>query len=186
MPIAPGVIVPLAAGNGTVATTATFRTPWQAIASVRFAVTPQLTLNGQIVRFGWNKFDAIVVAASPIPIPENYRNTWSFAGGIDYAIAPLITLRAGIQHDQSPTQNGQRDARVPDSNRWNFSGGGSFDLTKHIGIDAAASYIAFKDASIDRTTAAFAGTAVQTPILVNGRLDSAHAVVLSLGARVAF
>jgi long-chain fatty acid transport protein len=75
---------------------------------------------------------------------------------------------------------------VPDSDRWNFSAGTSFAVAKAVTLDAAASYIKFKDASIDRTTAAYAGTPVQTPILVNGRLDNSHAVVLALGARLAF
>ena len=35
-------------------------------------------------------------------------------------------------------------------------------------------------------TAAYAGTAAQTPILTNGALQDAHAVVLSAGARMAF
>jgi len=47
-------------------------------------------------------------------------------------------------------------------------------------------YIKFKDASIDRTTAAYAGSPVQTPILVNGRIENAHALVLSIGAHVKF
>ncbi len=46
-------------------------------------------------------------------------------------------------------------------------------------------YTAFAKESIDRTTAAFAGTAVQTPILVNGQVTG-HALVFSLGARMAF
>lgn len=38
----------------------------------------------------------------------------------------------------------------------------------------------------DRTTAAYAGSAAQTPILVNGGVNDAHAVVLSLGGRLTF
>ena len=182
-----GLLGPLAAQNRSVDATATFRTPWQAIGSIRFKATEALTLNGQIVRFGWNKFDAIRLGA-PLntAIPEGYRNTWSFAGGVDYAVSPAWTLRAGIQRDQSPTRDGDRDARVPDSNRWNFSGGTSFALSKNFAIDGAVSYIKFKDAAIDRTTAAYAGTTAQTPILVDGRLNNAHAVVLSVGGRLTF
>jgi long-chain fatty acid transport protein len=179
--------VPLAAGNGTVATTASFRTPWQLILAGRLTVLPSLTLDAQVVRVGWGKFNAISLGAPlNVALPENYRNTWTIAGGVDYAILPMLTVRAGVQHDQTPTQDGQRDARVPDSNRWYYTAGATLSATSHLKIDAAAGYIAFKDASIDRTTAAFAGTQVQTPILVNGRLQSAHAVVLSLGGRVAF
>jgi len=185
--ITAGLAGPLAGQNGTIATTAEFRTPWQAMIGLRAKVTPALTLNAQINRFGWNKFDAIRLGAPlNVAIPENYGNTWSYAGGLDYALSPGVTLRAGIQRDESPTRDKHRDARVPDSDRWNFAAGGSFDVTKGVGIDAAVNYIKFKDASIDRTTAAYAGSPVQTPILVNGTLRNAHALVLSIGAHVKF
>ena len=182
-----GLLSVLAAQNGRVATTATFRTPWMATASVRVHASDALTLNGQIVRLGWNKFDAIRLGTPlNIAVPETYRNTWSFAGGVDYAVTPAWTLRGGIQHDETPTRNGARDARVPDSNRWNFALGTSYKVTSGFTLEAAANYVDFKDAMIDRTTAAYAGTAVQTPILVNGRLTNAHAVVLALGGRLIF
>jgi len=182
-----GLAGPIAGQNGTIATTAEFRTPWQAMIGLRAKVTPALTLNAEINRFGWNKFDTIRLGAPlNVAIPENYGNTWSYAGGLDYALSPGVTLRAGIQRDESPTRDKHRDARVPDSDRWNFAAGGSFDLTKGVGIDAAVNYIKFKDASIDRTTAAYAGSPVQTPILVNGTLQNAHALVLSIGAHVKF
>lgn len=185
--ITAGLLGPIASQNGTIPTTATFRTPWQAMIGIRARVTPALTLNAEVNRFGWNKFDDINIGAPlNVAIPENYGNTWSYAGGFDYALRQGVTLRAGIQRDQSPTRNGHRDARVPDSDRWNFGGGASFDVTKGVGIDAAVNYIKFKDASIDRVTAAYAGSPVQTPILVNGTLENAHALVLSVGAHVKF
>lgn len=182
-----GLLGPLAGSNGAIDTHATFSTPWQATFGARLAVSPKATLNTQVVRSGWSKFDAIRLGA-PInsAIPENYRDSWSFAGGIDYAASPQWTVRAGVQYDQTPTRNGNRDARVPDANRWNFATGASYALSPSFSIDAAAAYVAIKDATIDRTTAAYAGTAVQTPILVNGRTDNANAVVLSLGGRLAF
>jgi len=179
--------VPLANNNGSINAKATFRTPWQATVGARFKATDKLTLNAQVVRFGWNKFDAIRLAA-PInqAIPENYKNTWSFAGGVDYAVSPQWTVRGGIQHDQTPTQDGERDARVPDADRWNFALGTSYDVTPGFTIDAAANYIDVKNASIDRVTAAFPGTAVQTPILVNGELRKASVLVFALGGRLRF
>lgn len=182
-----GLLGPLAPFNSTIPTEATFKTPWQAIASVRFQVMPQLTLDGQIARIGWGEFNAIDLGA-PLntAIPENYRDTWSVAGGLDYKIAPMWTVRAGVQHDETPTRNGFRDARVPDSNRWDLAVGASVSPVPNVSIDAAAMYIDFAGASIDRPTAAFAGTPVQTPIVANGELQDAHALVLSLGARVKF
>ena len=182
-----GLLGPLAAQNRSIATKASFRTPWQLDFGARVKLGERVTLNGQVVRYGWNKFDTIDLAAPlNVSIPEDYRSTWSYAGGVDFALTPKATLRAGVQRDHTPTRNGERDARVPDSNRWNFAGGGSYELRPGMIIDAAVNYIHFKDASIDRVTAAYAGTAAQTPILVNGRLDGAHAVVLSLGGRLSF
>lgn len=182
-----GLVGPLAAQNRSIDATATFSTPWQAIGSVRFRATDQLTLNFQAVRYGWSEFDAIRLGA-PLntAIPENYRDTWTFAGGVDYMIDPQWTVRAGVQYGQTPTRDGERDARVPDSDRLNFSAGTSYALSDRFTIDAAASYISFEDTTIDRTTAAYAGTAVQTPILVNGSLTDASALVFSLGARMKF
>jgi long-chain fatty acid transport protein len=182
-----GLLGPLAAQNRSIDTTATFRTPWQAIGSVRVKATDQLTLNGQVVRYGWNKFDAIRLG-SPlnVALPENYKNSWTYAFGADYDMTPQWTVRAGVQYGETPTNDGNRDARVPDSNRWNFSAGTSYAVSEGFTVDAAASYISFKDAPIDRVTAAYAGTAAQTPILTNGELQDASALVFSLGARVAF
>lgn len=182
-----GLLGPLEASNGVIDTDATFRTPWQASVGARYAVSDQLTLNAQVVRIGWGEFDAIRLG-EPVnaAIPEDYRNTWSFAGGVDYAVSPAWTVRAGVQHDQTPTQSGDRDARVPDGNRWNFAVGTSYDVTPGFTVDAAFNYLAIDDATIDRTTAAYAGTPVQTPIIVDGTASNANALIFSLGGRFAF
>ena len=95
----------------------------------------------------------------------------------------MWTVRAGVQRDQTPTRNGQRDARVPDSNRWNFAAGSSWQVTKAVAIDASFNYVDFKNAPIDKLTAAYAGTPVQTPVFTNGVLRRAHAMVFAFGAR---
>lgn len=182
-----GLLGPLAGQNGSVSTSARFRTPWQAIIGARYAVTPAVTLDAQVTRFGWDKFNAIALSA-PInaAIPENYRNTWSYAVGADIAVAPTWTLRGGVQRDLTPVRNDQRDARVPDANRWTFALGATHALSKAFKIDAGANYITLRSSPVDRVTAAYAGTPVQTPILVDGELSKAHVVVLSLGGRLSF
>lgn len=183
-----GLVGPLAGSNTTVSgVEAQFYTPAQVMVGARLRATNRLTLNAQYVHFTWDKFDAIRLGAPlNVAIPENYRDSWSMAGGLDYALTPRLTVRAGVQRAITPTQDGLRDARVPDANRWNYGTGASFQLNRRFTIDAAANYVDFKNASIDRLTAAYAGTAAQTPILVNGELRDAHAVVLSLGGRMTF
>lgn len=183
-----GLQGPLAAQNRTLdGVEASFYTPAQVIVGARIRATPTLTLNGQAVRYNWSKFDAIRLGA-PLnqSLPENYRDSYSLAAGLDYAVSPKLTLRAGAQHATTPTQNGLRDARVPDANRWNYGVGGTFQLTPKFGIDLAGNYVDFKDTTIDRVTAAYAGTAVQTPIVTNGYLRDAHAFVISAGAHIGF
>lgn len=182
-----GLLGPLAGQNGSVDTAARFTTPWQASIGARYAITRTVTLDGTVTRFGWNKFAAIALAA-PVnaAIPENYRNTWSYAGGVDIDVSPTWTVRGGIQRDLTPVRNDQRDARVPDANRWTFALGATHALTRSFKIDAGANYIALGSAPVDRITAAYAGTPAQTPILVDGQLANAHVIVLSLGGRLSF
>jgi long-chain fatty acid transport protein len=169
---------------------ANFTTPWQVNFGMRYHFTPRLTLEGQVTRFGWDKFDAIRLSqlgSNPDQaIDENYRNTWSFAGGFDYKLTKKLTWRGGVQRDLSPIVSGFRDPRVPDGNRWNFATGGSYEMTEHMGLDAAFSYDKIKSVNIDSTTVAYAGTPVQTTIVNDGYLHNAHALVFSLGGHVAF
>jgi long-chain fatty acid transport protein len=183
-----GLVGPLAASNMSLSDIqASFYTPAQVIVGARFRLTDRFTLNGQGVHYGWSKFDAIRLGA-PVnqAIPENYRDSWSIATGFDYAASQKLTLRAGVQRTQTPTRDGERDARVPDANRWNYGVGASYQMTPGFTLDAGANYVDFADASIDRVTAAYAGTAAQTPILTSGELRNARAMVLSLGGRVKF
>ncbi|HLZ79355.1 MAG TPA: outer membrane protein transport protein [Sphingomonas sp.] len=169
---------------------AEFTTPWQLIFGGRVHVTPQLTVNGQVSRFGWNKFDAIRLSnLGPNPdqaVPENYRNTWSYAAGFDYLVSQKWTVRGGVQRDLTPIIDGFRDARVPDGNRWNFAAGTSYALTSHFTMDAAANYLKIKSERISATSVAYFGTPVQTIIHEDGLLHNAHAVILSVGGSVTF
>ncbi len=183
-----GLVGPLASSNMTVSgAKAAFNTPGQVIVAGRIRGTDKLTLNAQVVAYNWSKFDTIDLGA-PLntAIPENYMDSWSLAGGLDYDVTPKLTVRAGLQRTKSPTQDGQRDARVPDADRWTYAAGGSYQLSSHIALDAAAQYVDFENTTIDRVTAAYVGTRVQTNILTSGALRNASAVVLSLGGRVSF
>ena len=183
-----GLLGPLAGSNGKLnGIKATFRTPWQAMASARVHVTDAMTLNAQVVRSGWSKFDAIRLG-TPVnaALDQNYKNSWSYAIGVDYDITPVWTMRGGVQIDKTPTRDGFRDARVPDADRINFALGTSFKVTESITLDAAASYLDLKDATIDRPGGFYPGTAAQTIILPAGELNNAKVVILAIGGRMSF
>jgi long-chain fatty acid transport protein len=184
--------------------TAFFKTPWQVDVGVRVRATDKLTVEGQIVRFGWSRFNAIQLAnlgaalGDSQAIPENYRNTWSYSVGADYQLTSKWAVRGGIQRDLSPVTKGNRDPRVPDANRWNSALGASYALSSRIPLDAAASYDKIKSVAIDKVEAVYLGTIIQTPITgpANtdgtptgaplGYLHNASALVFGLGGRLSF
>jgi len=182
-----GLYGPLAANNGSIATKADFATPWQLGAGARYKLTRRLTLDAEVIRFGWSEFSSINLGAPlDTAIPENYRNTWNYALGLDADVGKGWTVRGGVQRDLSPVQDDQRDARVPDSNRWIFAAGASHEIFKNLTLDGAFNYVTLQSAAIDRPTEAYAGTPAATPVLMSGEVTSVHALVFSLGGRLRF
>ena len=134
-----------------------------------------------------SNFDAINVAFGGRTqiTPQNYVDTTSVAGGLDYVASPMVTLRAGVQRDPTPTPDVGRTARVPDGSRWLISGGGSVAVSDQATLDLALAYIAFDDSRINSSATAFAGTALNTPIVMSGAVHG-HGVVMSAGLRMKF
>lgn len=170
---------------------ANFSTPWQVNLGMRYHVSPKLTVEGQVTRYGWDKFYSIDLVNLPASlgnptVVENYHNTFAYALGFDYQLNPKLTWRAGVQRDLSPIPNDARDPRVPDGPRWNFATGGSYEMTEHMGLDLGASYVKIHSVPINKLVADYDGTIVQRNVALNGRLEGAHAVVLSLGGHLDF
>ena len=182
-----GLLGPAAAGNFGAPASADFKTPSILTGSARFKITDQLTLNAQVQHFDWSVFNAINVAygSSTQVIPQNYVDTTSVAGGLDYVVDPMLTLRAGVQRDPTPTPDVGRTARVPDASRWIFAGGATFAASAQASVDVGVAYIAFDSSSINSNATAFSGTPLNTPIAMLGTVNG-HGLVLSAGLRLKF
>ncbi|HEY0027189.1 MAG TPA: porin [Allosphingosinicella sp.] len=182
-----GLLGPLAARNIQSDIVARFSTPWQLIVGGRFGVTDRVTLNAQAVHVGWSKFERIDLGA-PLNtfIPQGYKNSWSYALGVDAQVSGRLTVRTGIQFDGTPTRDDRRDARVPDSDRVNYNVGASFRMGKRMTLDAAAGYTDFDTTPITRDERFYAGTAAQVDIFTDGQARHQRALVLSLGGRIGF
>jgi long-chain fatty acid transport protein len=180
-----GLLGPLASRNADTDITARFTTPWQLSIGARAGVTQSVTLNAQAVRFGWSKFNAIRLGA-PLgnAVPENYKDTWSFAVGADAMATERLTVRAGVQLDPTPTRNAARDPRVPDADRHDYNFGASYRLSDHLALDGAFGYTDFRESAISRDEHFYAGTAAQTDVLTDGRAARQRALVLSFGGRI--
>ncbi len=189
-----GLADPIALAAGLNSTTsgahAGFSTPWQAQIGIRYHLDPVWIVEGSIVQSGWRKFDAINVtlptSTVTTAIPENYKDTTAYSVGADARINAKWTLRGGVQMDKSPIPAGERDPRVPDGDRTTYAVGATYTVNNRAGIDLSLGYTHFSSVAIDKTEAAFAGTALQTVILTSGQLQKAHALTFGIGTHFGF
>ena len=182
-----GLTGALAGRNIEAPTTVDFTTPWQLIAGARAGVTERTILNVQVVHFGWSEFERLDLGA-PLNsfIPQGYKDTWSFAFGVDQRMNERLTLRAGVQLDGTPTRDVRRDPRVPDADRVTYAAGGSLRVSDHLTLEGAASLTDFESSAITRDELFYAGTPAQTEVLTDGRASNQRALVLSIGGRMTF
>ncbi len=182
-----GLLGPLAGSNFAGEGEATFTTPWMATIGARFRATDRLTLNAQYQRMGWSEFDAIEVTTprAPQTLRQDYEDSNTAAVGADYVVNDRVTVRAGVQWDETPTPEFGRTARVPDGDRWLFAAGTSIDLRENITFDASAGYLAFEDSTVNNDAVFYEGTPAQTTARLRGDV-SGHAVILSTGVRWRF
>ena len=182
-----GLLGPLAVGNAQVDGKASFTTPWIATFGARYRVTDRLTLNGQVQRVGWSKFDAIDVKspAGNQVLAQNYNSITSGAVGADFAVNDRLTLRAGVGYDPTPTPGAERTARVPDGDRWLYSVGATGKLSDRTQVDAGFAYIAFKDSDVHHDTTFFGGTPAAINTALRGSVEG-KGYVMSLGVRTKF
>jgi long-chain fatty acid transport protein len=182
-----GLLGPASAANIHAGAQARFSTPWIFTAGARWRVNPRLAVEGQVQRFGWSEFSAISVdfAGQSAVTPENYRDTTDEAIGLDYNLTSRLTMRAGVEHDPTPSPDIGRDPRVPDGNRWLYALGASYKASHAMTFDFGAGYYQFQRSHIDSTTVDFAGTPLATPVSLMGEITGAG-LVLSVGVRATF
>ena len=115
-------------------------------------------------------------------LPENFKDTWRLSAGVNYSPTEKIVLRAGVAFDQTPVNDTDRGARLPDGDRTWLTVGGRFKLSPATNIDVGAAYIWIKDPSINNSgnPASVAGNG-----LINGHYNS-NVMILSAQANYRF
>lgn len=143
--------------------------------SIYHDVTDRIAVLGSAVYTGWGKFDNIVlnhvaavqtttavIGRTPVAIsnealvqsisPQNYRDTWRFALGLNYSVNDQILVRVGGGYDQTPTNGVDRDVRLADSNRWALSAGAHYQPYQTLGFDIGYTHLfSAGDSAINRT-----------------------------------
>ena len=184
-----GLTGALAAGNGAVGSSVTLNLPAVVTAGASRRLNDKLTLLGEIDWYGWNTLNELRLhfdnGTADAVRTTNYRNTFAYALGAEYAQSPELTLRGGVQFDYTPTVDAFRDTTVPDANRFILAVGASYRVSKAAYLDFAAGHVKFRTAAISVTQNFFGGTALASSATVNDvvtpRIDT-----LSMQLRYAF
>lgn len=176
-----GLLAPLDAFNFTAPATAKFTMPWQLTLGARFAVTPQLSLNGQLERVGWGEYDVITVDfGQTAVIPQNFDDVTSFALGVDYVVNDAWTVRAGFRNDPTPTPDTLREPGVWDADAKIYAVGASFFPHEQVTLHGALAYTDFEDEVLIDNDTFYGGSPAETIARSRG-VFSGHGVSASVG-----
>lgn len=129
----------------------------------------KLALLGSLVYTGWSSFKNIeldnVTAPSINPLngeitivktrsisSQNYSDTLRVALGANYRINEKLMLRVGGGYDPTPTNDVDRDVRLPDTDRWALSVGAHYQARANIGLDIGYTHLfTAEDPVVNRT-----------------------------------
>ena len=132
-------------------------TPSTDTLSAQWNVVEGVRLYGDIQHTGWHSLQQVAIFranGAPLGPAEqfNWDDTMYYAVGIEWDVSPEFTLRGGYGHDETPTSDATRDARLPDNNRQLFSIGATWHASEALSIDAAYQHITISDPSINVLT----------------------------------
>lgn len=137
---------------------ATLPLPATSILSLYHDFTSRFSMMATAFYTQWSSFSQLqlVNVASPIgavtqTIHENYRNTWNLALGAKYHVNQFLSFEGGFGHDQTPTQIGYRDIRLPDNNRYAGSLGINIQPSKNLTWSLGWTHFFVPSTSIDNS-----------------------------------
>lgn len=162
MPAVDGQIaagLPTAAdGGNTIGIATEIPFPWQIVGGIMYQPTDKVTLELDIIQWGWSEFDELVFdfakeqETGDINTPDNsvnvedYEDSAQYRFGIEYQATEQLALRAGYVYDKSPVPDKSVSVLLPDANRNDYSFGFGYkvgDMT----IDAAYMLVDFDERS---------------------------------------
>lgn len=122
-------------------------------------INDKLALLGSAVYTAWGTFKTIQLNNVPVPnissnipfpvsqaninsvVPENFSDAWRLAVGANYRFTDQFMLRLGGGYDQSPTNNADRNIRLPDVDRWAVAVGAHYQWKPSVGFDLGYTHL---------------------------------------------
>jgi len=108
---------------------------------------------GDVTWTGWSRFKELKVVRSSGAVltttPENWKDSYRYALGVNYRDSDKLLLRAGIALDRSPVSDAFRTARIPDQDRTWLSLGANYRVAENASVDVGYAHVFMSDANID-------------------------------------
>ena len=112
------------------------------------------TLLGDVTWTGWSKIKDLTIVTSngqpPNVTQENFKNTWRVGVGAVHRASDAWSLKMGLAYDQTPVNDTDRTARLPDNDRLWLSFGGLYKMSKDSTLDLGYAHLFIKDAPINQ------------------------------------
>lgn len=123
---------------------------WDVMGTVNYT---QWSVFKDIILYDVSGIDAEMNSSNTITvnIPQNYRNTWNYAVGVNYHANDQWFIRTGAGYDQTPTNDEDRNLQLPDGDRIALALGTHFQATKTVGFDVSWTHFFNTTAPIDVT-----------------------------------
>ena len=88
---------------------------------------------------------------STITVPLNFRNTFEISIGTTYKLTKKWTGKFGLGYDETPTNDKNRELRLPDSDRINVALGAHYQATERMSLDVGYEHSFMKKTSVYTT-----------------------------------
>jgi long-chain fatty acid transport protein len=142
------------AGNSAVA--ADLEVPDSFSLSVFSTLGQTWELMADVTRTGWSSIKQLNIVRTSGPLAGqtlstltfNWEDTWRYGVGANYKLSPQTKLRFGVAFDETPTNDVDRTARLPDEDRKWVAFGVQWKPSKTSILDVAYAHEFIKDARI--------------------------------------
>ncbi|MFM5241163.1 OmpP1/FadL family transporter [Aeromonas media] len=118
-------------------------------------LTPALALHSSINWTNWSKFVQLESELDHYGTmhikDEHWEDSWRYALGLTYQLAPKWQLRSGLAYDRSPVPADRRTISIPDSDRIWYSAGVGYQIDRNLSLDLGLTLIDGKKVEVNET-----------------------------------
>jgi long-chain fatty acid transport protein len=165
----------LSGGNGRSDADVKLNEPDVASFGIVHEAMPGTTLFAEAQWFNWSRFQELRVKFSddqPDSVrTQDWKDTWSFYGGIEQRLFDGWTLRGGAGYEPTPTVDGFRNTSLPDGDRLRVAVGASYDWSDKLRIDFGYAHVFADTEDIDLTQNFYEGSAAAGSVNTRARAN---------------